>query len=344
MENLYLSVVSTNIEMDIHIRVPLEFEKILDYTFSDSITMTRQRISIQQLLDQRNEHSSFDDKIQLIRYLNTYSKQIKNLIVNLKNTKLIIQPQFSWSIDNETIKTSCWLFEAIMPKVVNYIINTDIGKSMIKNEQFVEANKYFKGALQCANESYILTESWKWKMPYMNHKVISSQWHMAQIHKINSLMQLSALSRGQQQCSSDKTLYILSQRALHHSALSYMKWKDSYTEMLLKVSDAFRYLYSANILWNNAQYGGSIYTVQHWLKDQEIETDIFDNFKQEFEKIPFLLQERIRVNNSAYFETIQSIVDLPSLESVIHTKNIKHPDIPTLNEDPQQSDYQQDHE
>ncbi len=340
MEKLYLSVVCKNIGMDIHVRAPIEFEKILDYTFTNSIQMTRQRISIQQLLDQQSEDSSEEDKKQLIRHLNMYSNEIKAVITNLKNKKLTSQPRFSWSINNETVETPCWLFEAIMPRVVNYKLNLDIGKNMVKNEKYVDANKYFKEALRCANECYFLNESWKWKMPHMNHKIVSSKWHIAQIHKINSLMQLTTLARGQQQGSTDKTLYVLSQRALHYSALSYMQWKDPQTEMLLKMSDAFRYMYSANILWNNGQYGSSIYRLQHWLKGQKIETDTFDNFKEELEKIPFLLQERKHVNDSAYFEPIEPTTELPNLQSVIHTKNIKHPDNPILNEDLPQEDAQ----
>ena len=37
MEKQYLSVVCKNIGMDIHVRAPIEFEKILDYTFTNSI-------------------------------------------------------------------------------------------------------------------------------------------------------------------------------------------------------------------------------------------------------------------------------------------------------------------
>ena len=125
MEKLYLSVVCKNIGMDIHVRAPIEFEKILDYTFTNSIQMTRQRISIQQLLDQQSEDSSEEDKKQLIRHLNMYSNEIKAVITNLKNKKLTSQPRFSWSINNETVETPCWLFEAIMPRVVNYKLNLD---------------------------------------------------------------------------------------------------------------------------------------------------------------------------------------------------------------------------
>ena len=344
MENLYLSVVRKNIGMDIHVRAPIEFEKILDYTFTESISMTRQRISIQQLLDQQSEDSPEEDKKQLIRHLNLYSKQIKNMIIKLKNTKLTKQPHFSWSINNETIDTPCWLFEAIMPRVVNYNINVNIAQKKIKNEEFVEANQYLKDAQRCVNECIFLTQSWKWKMPHLTHKILSSQWHLAQKNKMETIIQLNMLSRAQQKENSDKTLYTLAQRALSHSAQSYMYWKDPHTEMLLKLSDAFRYMYSANILWNNAQYGSSIYRLQHWLKGQKIETGAFENFKREFEKIPFLLQERIHINNSAYFEPIEPAADLPDLESIIHTKNIKHPDIPNLNEDPQQTQNQEFHE
>ena len=82
MEKQYLSVVCKNIGMDIHVRAPIEFEKILDYTFTNSIQMTRQRISIQQLLDQQSEDSSEEDKKQLIRHLNMYSNEIKAVITN----------------------------------------------------------------------------------------------------------------------------------------------------------------------------------------------------------------------------------------------------------------------
>ena len=309
--------------MDIHIHGQIEFEKILDYTFTESITLTRQRITIQQLLDQGSE---LTDTRPLIRHLTTYSKGIESILVKLPETTIQQQPCFSWSINQEKIQSACWILEAIMPKVVNYQLQLEIGHQHVREEQYKDANKWYKTAAKLATETSLLTRRWKWKLPTMNHQIIATDWHQAQTHYSECLQQLCTIAVGIQTETNDTVMYTLSQRTLRAARLSYMHWKTNEAGSIITLADGLRYMYSANILWNREEYGQSIHRLEKWVSKRNIPTGYWQILKQEFEKIPFLLQERIHTNNGAYFEPIRAAITLPDIQTIIHMKNTKHPE------------------
>jgi len=308
--------------MNIHVRGQIEFEKILDYTFTESIALTRQRIAIQQLLDQRGTD---DDHKQLIRHLTTYSKGIESILTKLPETTIQHQPCFSWSIDNETVQSACWILEAIMPKVVNYQLHVEVGHQHIQQEQYKDANQCYKTAAKLATETEALTRRWKWKLPTMNHQILATNWHIAQKHYSECLQQLCTIAVGIQTETNDTVMYTLSQRTLRAASLSYMHWKTNEAGSILTLADGLRYMYSAHILWNREEYGQSIHRLKKWVANQEIPTGNWKLLQKEFEKIPFLLQERIHTNNGAYFGIIQAATTLPDIQTIIHTKNTTHP-------------------
>ena len=326
--------------MDIHVRGSIEFEKILDYTFTNAISLTRQRIAIQQFLDQKDEESTDSDHQQLIRHLTTYGRAMQSCISKLSGTNITIQPCFSWSINHEPIQSACWVLEAIMPNIVNLQLQLDLGHKSVEQENYKQANKYYKKAHEIPKETEILNRQWKWKIPSMNHKICSTSWHIAQQYYTECLQQLCTISVGIQSETNDKSMYTLAQRTLRSAALSYAHWKTDEVGKIITLSDGLRYLYSSNILWNREEYGQSIYRLEHWLQKTEIDPQ-WPILKREFEKINFLLQERRHTNEGAYFETIGPARALPDLPTIIHTKNIKHPEKGMLqNQDNQPSNQQ----
>jgi hypothetical protein len=323
--------------MDIHIHNQIEFEKILDYSFPESISLTRQRISIQQFLDQKDSDSTDNDNEKLIKHLTQYTKDIKALIRKLPETVLEKQPCFSWSVDHEELQTACWLFEAIMPTVVNFQLHVELGNLSVQEEQYKAANKHFKKAETLAKDAESLATSWKWKLPYMNHKIMEPSWHKAQQLRTETLQQLCTISVGIQNETNSKVMYTISQRALRAASLSYMQWKTKHAEELIKIADGLRYMYSSNILWNREEYGHSIYRLENWILNRSIETGFWRIFDLEFQKIPFLLQERHHTNNGAYFDAVKQGFTLPNIEEIIRTKNTKHPE-KGLNSEPTDED------
>ena len=312
--------------MDIHLRGQVEFEKILDYTFTQSITLTRQRITIQQLLDQQNNEPTDDDHRQLIRHLTTYSDGIGAVIVKLPETTIQIQPCFSWTIDNERVQSACWILEAIMPKIVNFQLQLKMGHKQVQLQQYKAANKCYKTAEKLAKETETLANRWKWKLPTMNHQILATKWHIAQKYYSECLQELCMLSVGIQMETKDTAMYTLSQRILRAASLSFIHWKSDEAGSIITLADGLRYMYSANILWNREEYGQSIHRLENWVCNRSIPTGNWEMLEKEFEKIPFLLQERIHTNNGAYFEPIRAAITLPDIQTIIHRKNTKHPE------------------
>lgn len=92
---------------------------------------------------------TYDDHKQLIRHLTTYSKGIESILAKLPETTIQRQPCFSWSIDHEKLQSACWILEAIMPKVVNYL-HLDVGHKHVQEGQYKDANKCYKTAAKLA--------------------------------------------------------------------------------------------------------------------------------------------------------------------------------------------------
>jgi hypothetical protein len=201
-----------------------------------------------------------------------------------------------------------------------------MGHKHVQLQQYKAANKYYKQAETLATETETLATRWKWKLPTMNHQVLSTKWHIAQKYYSECLQLLCTVSVGIQSETKDSAMYTLSQRILRAASLSFIHWKSDEAGSIITLADGLRYMYSANILWNREEYGQSIHRLQHWVCNRSIPTGNWEMLEKEFEKIPFLLQERIHTNNGAYFEPIRAAITLPDIQTIIHRKNTKHPE------------------
>ena len=71
----------------------------------------------------------------------------------------------------------------------------------------------------------------------------------------------------------------------------------------------------------------SIFRLEKWINNQKLPKTSFEIIKEEFDKIPFLLQERKHINDGAYFDTLEAATPLPGIKEIIHNLNIKHPEV-----------------
>ena len=65
----------------------------------------------------------------------------------------------------------------------------------------------------------------------------------------------------------------------------------------------------SNMLWENGQYGASLHRMEQWLKNKP-EPSLFENINNEIDKVDFLLEERQRTNNGAYFDPVEESTPL----------------------------------
>ena len=300
MEKLYLRSFAEQ-EMNIHIRRPVEFEKCLDHNFGQTVSLTRQRMTVQQLLDQR------EDNTLLIKHLEPYCQNISALIQQIKpHTTLVQQPCFSWSIDHEKIQTACWLFEAIVPRVALAQIFVQNGYQEATKHEFKAANRLFKKAETLYIESQRCAEQWTWKMPNMSHKIVRADWHIAQQYITQNLQHLCFIGVGLQNASSSTVLKTLATRAMTAAAKSFANWQTPEAVQQLQLADGLRHMFRSNVQWDEGKYGHSIHTLQTFC---QIVPETFPLLQEEFEKVPFLLQERITTNNGAYFDPVEAAED-----------------------------------
>jgi hypothetical protein len=300
----------------LHIHTPIEFEKIIDW--HESIGLTRERMSVQQLLDSR------DNSDMLITRLARYSKSFEKIFLHVKQnqwTPLLKQPTFSWSIDGSVISSTAWNFEKNNIHIALASIHVEKGYKHIEEQKYKEASKQFNKAM----EQYIFAKktlhSWKWKLPSENYFIVQKSWQEAQIEKLKCLQQLCTLSVGIGQNSSDKTLYTVAQRATKHAALEQVHSPSELS--LLHLCETLRYLYSSNIQWTNEEYGASIDTLQRWVVPSETKFQIIN---EEFDKLQLLLNERKITNDNVYYNSVKPSNSLPSLCEIIESvNNLSHP-------------------
>ena len=307
MEKLYLRSFFQQ-EMNIHIRRPVEFEKCLDHSFSKTVSLTRQRMTVQQLLDQR------EDNALLIQHLEPYCRNVSTLIQQIKpHTTLVQQPCFSWSIDHEKIQTTCWLFEAIVPRVALAQIFVQNGYREAAKHEFKSANRIFKKAETLYIECRKLSEQWTWKMPKMSHKIVRAEWHYAQQYITQNLQHLCFIGVGLQNATSSVVMKTLASRAMGSAAKSFANWQTPEAVQQLQLADGLRHIFRSNVQWDEAKYGNSIHTLQTFC---QFIPETFPLLQEEFEKVPFLLQERIATNNGAYFDPVEAAEDI-TLEEIL---------------------------
>jgi len=289
--------------MDIHIRTQVEFEKVIPHDWGRSIACTRSRMCVQQLLDTQ------DSKCHLKRHLIEYIK-LTNKMFDYMTTKqtvpLIIQPTFDWSVDGKTIQSSCWRLEKIMPTLVLTRMLAHEGIELVANESYKEAAKIFAASVEYHDSIEKELECWEWKTCALNHNELQLDWHVSRSHFLNGLRDMCTLCVGIQKQVASSTLFTLTERIIKEFALSIAKWHDSEAGYYLATIECMRHKFSSDILWSQEKYGQSIHTLQHWCVGKTREIETFGEIKSELEKYDFLLQERIHLNNGAYFETVEA--------------------------------------
>lgn len=300
-----------------HIHTSIEFEKIVPDDVQNTIAITRQRLAVQQLLD------TGDNNALLSKRLGNYIEGFDAVQASLKQTTpLRRQPRFIWVVDSEKIESSCWKFEAVASRNALANLFTKEGIEFTKHDNYKDASKAFAKSNEVRKSILYILEGWTWKVPETNHRIVQKDWHVANIYHVKSLQDLCMLSVGIQKNSSSSACFTVSQRAVKHAALAVAHWPQM--ETALPLAEAMRYLFSADILWNQEQYGASIHRLESWL-NASADTGHFNVLKEELEKVPFLLRERQQTNNTAYFDVVQSKDELCSPMELIHTGAIDVP-------------------
>ena len=253
----------------------------------------------------------------LIKSLETYCAQYLKILQAVTNTTTLLkQPLFSWSIDGENIQTSCWLFEGIIPHIALYNLYVKQATEKANADDFKSANKLFQKAETKCIQSLNLAARWKWKIPSMNHKIVMGRWHIAQKYMTQTYQHLCYIGVALENDSNSKTLLTLSERAFKSASKAYVNWKENDSEHLIKIADGLRHLFNSHVNWENNNYGASIYTLQTYFSEPMPNT--FKRLNEEFEKIPFLLQERISTNDGAYFDPIKPHQNESTTEEIIN--------------------------
>ena len=289
--------------MDIHIRTQVEFEKVIPHDWKHSILCTRSRMCVQQLLDTQ------DSKEHLKKHLTEYVKftnKMFDYMITKQTMPLITQPSFDWSIDGEKIQSSCWRLEKIMPVIALTRMLEHEGIEFITNESYKEAVKTFASSMEYHDLIETELKCWEWKTGELNHNELQLDWHISRSHFLNGLRDMCTLCVGMQQQLSSTTLFKLTERIIKKFTLSIAKWHDSDAGLYLATIECMRHKFSSDILWAQEKYGQSIYTLQNWCVGKSLEMEPFSEIKSEIEKNDFLLQERINLNNGAYFETVEA--------------------------------------
>lgn len=306
--------------MNIHIRKPVEFEKIIANPHSQYIELTRHRMAVQQLLDSDDNHASL--KSRLKQYIAGYAQVCASIDPSEKLQK---QPLFDWVIDAKPVQSSCWKFETVVARTVMSNLLQKEAFEKIQQGEHVSASNLFKEAAQEHTKAFQCLLAWKWKLASANHPVLQRDWHAGMIHHLQSMQHLCMLCLGLGKQSPSKTLYVVAQRAVASAAKSIAFWPDRVST--LKVSQSMQYLMSSHMLWDREEYGGSIERLQSSIGHDTFEIFGFQSIQDELDKVPFLLQERKQINNGAYFDAIKPAAPLPTPQELIYMgpKDEPHP-------------------
>lgn len=268
-------------------------------------------MTIQQLLD------SHENQEYLAKSLKSYCGQFSVMLDSVKNTTMLTkQPLFSWSVNGESIQTSCWLLEGILPNVALYGLYVEQAVAKANGDDFKTANKLFVQAEAVADTALEMAARWTWKIPAMNHEVVRTRWHLAQKYMAKTYQNLCFIGLGLQNDTNSKTMKTLSDRAFANASKAYANWPQELSQKHIQIADGLRHLFNSNVQWDKGAYGVSIHTLQSYFTEMPT---TFDLLNKEFEKIPFLLQERITTNNGAYFDPVQPCTLKLTTEQIINS-------------------------
>ena len=306
--------------MKIKIKSTVEFEKIKDFD-NDPIAITRIRIGLQQSLDSEER-----DKKLLIKQVEQYSQDIESLFIDVVKTRhvpLKSTPLFSWQINSEPITSSCWQVERIVPKVLLAHLFLESGHALLPDYKLASAN--YAKAMQMHEQINQNLESWKWKNSDQNHPIFQCAWHNSCIAHLQCLQHMAMLSVGIGKNLPAKTLFTVAERAVKSSVCSIAHWTSEYeVENTLPACQAMQLYYSSKLLWDDSKYGNSIFRLQQLNNSNFTEKTRFDAINNEIEKVGLLLSENQRINNGAYFDTVEASTEplLTPLELIRPTQII----------------------
>lgn len=323
--------------MNIHIRKPVEFEKIIANHDSRYIELTRHRMAVQQLLDSADNRESL--KSRLGKYIDGYEKVCTSIDPSQKLQK---QPLFDWVVDGQPVQSSCWKFESVIARtVLSNLVQSEAAEKIGKGE-YVSASKLLKEASEQHKKAFESLLIWKWKLASANHPIVQKTWHVGMVHHLQSLQHLCMLCIGLEKQSPSKTLYVVAQRAVASAAKSIAFWPDRIST--LKIGQSMQCLMSSHILWDREEYGGSIERLQSWFGHDNVDALGFQTLQDELDKVPFLLKEREQINNGAYFDPVKASHTLPSPQELIYMgpKDVPHPQCTRNN--PMESSLAEEHE
>ena len=288
--------------MNIHICQSVEFEKVKDWP--GGIALTRKRLSIQQLLD-TGELEGEDVCAQLEQYIAELDMAMQMLACE-RHVPLDSVPCFSWNVQQQEIVSPCWKVEAIVSRVSLADLYLKNGCAQLPD--YKKASTTFAKAIELHQQMLSHLNSWKWKMPTNNHFVFQKAWHRSMVSQLECLRHLSMVSVGLGKSLADKTLYTVAQRGVAAATASIAQWPNT-AHQLLPLCEYMRYYFSSNMLWENGQYGASLHRMEQWLKNKP-EPSLFENINNEIDKVDFLLEERQRTNNGAYFDPVEASTPL----------------------------------
>ena len=287
--------------MKFKIKSTVEFEKLKDF-LEDPIAITRNRISIQQSLD-----SEENSKELLTTQLEKYNKGIDILfseLVQKRHVPLKSTPMFSWQINNEQITSSCWQVERIVPKVLQASLFLESGHDLLPDYKLASA-KYAK-AMQMHEQIIKNLLTWKWKNSDLHHPIFQCAWHNSCIAHLQCLQHMAMLSVGIDKNLPAKTLFTVAERAVKSSVCSIVNWTSEYEpENTLPACQSMQMYYSSKLLWDNSKYGNSIFRLQQLNNSKFTEKTRFEAINAELEKVGLLLSENQRINDGAYFDTVE---------------------------------------
>jgi hypothetical protein len=291
-----------NKAMNIHICQSVEFEKVKDWL--GAIPLTRKRLSIQQLLDSGElEDDNLD--VQLEQYIVDFDSATQ-LLARERHVPLDAVPCFSWNVQGHQIDSPCWKTEAILSRLTLAELYLTRGRSQLPD--YKKASSTFASAIQVHQQMMYQLDSWKWKMSDHNQFFFQKEWHRSRVSQLECLRHLAMVSVGLGKSLADKTLYTVAQRGVAAATASIAQWPNT-AHQLLPLCEYMRYYFSSNMLWENGQYGASLHRMEQWLKNKP-EPSLFENINNEIDKVDFLLEERQRTNNGAYFDPVEASTPL----------------------------------
>ena len=305
--------------MNIHICQSVEFEKIKEWT--GAIPLTRKRLSIQQLLD-AGELEEEEVGTQLEQYIAELDIAMQ-FLARERHIPLDAVPCFSWSVQDQQFSSPCWKAEAILVRLTLADLYRSRGRAQLPD--YKKASITFAKAIHLHQQMIGQLDSWKWKTPDHQQFFFQKAWHRSTVSQLECLRHLAMVSVGLGKSVAEKTLYRVAQRGVAAATASIAQWPNT-VHQLLPLCEYMRYYFSSNMLWEGGQYGASLHRMEQWLRNKP-EPSLFENINNEIDKVDFLLEERQRTNNGAYFDPVEESTPLAAPVELLDNSDVQHPTV-----------------